>query len=413
MKRLVIIGLLISGGALQAQHLDASFLPKEGKMSVSLSGYGGFASDGIGNAFVGDLLFDDVLDADRIDDQIGRLEGSTVLGGDYRSELHASLSLKASPWSLRLNFGDVGHLSARFGEDLFGLVFKGNKSFAGSTAELSESSFQWMRYQKLGFGAAWHDVATAIAMDLSFINGQQMVSADLDRGELYTSEIGDTLRADVNARLGATDSTGGTFAAHNGGGFGVDMFFSRRFAAFQSDWEIQVQVRDLGWVQWHPGGEVWNIDTIIEFTGIEVNDLSQFGKNNTYGADLSDSVSAATSGWKGRGTQESYLPGWAQFSVRQRVDKGVEMGMGVVWRWATQAKTYAWLESAYRFNEHWVAGAELGYGGFGKVQVGLGAEYTANALSASVRIMNAQALIIPTSSGGLGASIGVRYRFGK
>ena len=52
-----------------------------------------------------------------------------------------------------------------------------------------------------------------------------------------------------------------------------------------------------------------------------------------------------------------------------------------------------------------------GYGGFGKVQVGLGAEYTANALSASLRIMNAQGLIV-SSSGGLGASLGVLYRFG-
>lgn len=411
MKRLIIIGLLILGNTLQAQHLDAAFLPREGRGSVRLSSYGGFASDGIGNAFVGDLLFDDVLAADRIDDQVGRLEGSTLFGGDYRSELHASLTLKASPWSFRVNLGDVGHLSTRFGEDLFGLVFKGNRSFAGSTATLSEGSFKWTRYQKLGIGVGWQDVATAFAVDLSFINGQQHITAELDRATLYTSEIGDTLRADVNARFGATDSTGGTFAAHNGGGVGLDMSFERCFAALQSDWEVQVQVRDLGWVQWHPGGEVWNIDTIIEFTGIEVNDFSQFGENNTFGADLNDSVSAATSAWKGGGTQESYLPGWAQFTVRQRVDKGVEMGMGVVWRWATQAKTYAWLESAYRFNENWLAGAELGYGGFGKVQVGLGAEYTANALSASLRIMNAQGLIV-SSSGGLGASLGVLYRFG-
>ena len=410
MKRLIIIGLLISGNALQAQHLDAAFLPREGNGAVSLSGYGGFASDGVGNAFLGDLLFEDVLASDRIDDQVGRLNGTTLLGGDYRSVLHASLSLKASPWSLRVNFGDVGHLSTRFGEDLFGLVFKGNKSFAGSTADLSEGSFQWTRYQKLGFGAGWQDVANAFAVDLSFINGQQHVAAELDRATLYTSENGDTLRADVNARLGATDSAGGSFAAHNGGGFGVDMFFARRFAALQSDWEVQVQVRDLGWVQWHPGGEVWNIDTIIEFTGIEVNDFSQFGENNTFGADLNDSVSAATSGWKGGGTQESYLPGWAQFSIRQRVDKGVEMGMGVVWRWATQAKTYAWLESAYRFNEHWVAGAELGYGGFGKVQVGLGGAYVTKSLMVRLRLANLDALIAPAPGGGATVSVGIQYR---
>ncbi|MEQ9188718.1 MAG: DUF5723 family protein [Cryomorphaceae bacterium] len=400
-------------GSLSAQHLDEGFYQREEGSSVHLSLYGGYASDHLGNAFLKEFAFSEVLTRGRIDEQRSRLKGTTLIGGDYRFSFNADIRLKEGPWSFLFLMSDVAHFGGRIQDDAFAMAFYGNKGFAGGTAELGGSSVHLLRYQKVGMGARWQDVDRSAALVVSFVNGQQLLDASLERANIYTSDIGDTLRADVIARWRMTDSTANVFSAPNGGGFAIDFSFSERFDALDSRWDLSIDVRDLGWIQWHPGGEVWDVDTVIEFTGVDVGEVSDLGSFYTLESTMNDSISAMVDAWRSSATHESYLPGWLQVRLRQSKQTGIEFGMGVAGRWATEALTYAWLESGYRFNERWLVGAEIGYGGFGKTQVGVSGEFQTGRTSARIRVSNLEGLILPVSSAGLTASIGLSIRLNE
>jgi len=206
-----------------------------------------------------------------------------------------------------------------------------------------------------------------------------------------------------------TSNTG--FFKHNGGGAAIDLFFTQHVEAFGSLWEVSALLMNFGVIQWHPETETYAVDTNVLARGIEVNDLNNAQSAiNAY--NLEDSLLGGVRAGFSRGTVNQMIPGYMQLEFKRDIDQGVEAGAGVVVRWQTIARTYAWLNAGYRFSPKLSVSSEFGYGGYGSFQAGLGASYRNECFAATLRIANIEAVIAPKTFGGITLGCGIQYFFG-
>ena len=78
-------------------------------------------------------------------------------------------------------------------------------------------------FQKFGLGLGVHGKSGQLRVIVSAVNGSQYFGFDIERGTLYTSSLGDTLRADVNASMSLSDTSDRGFGTQDGGGFSIDL----------------------------------------------------------------------------------------------------------------------------------------------------------------------------------------------
>ncbi|MCB0761349.1 MAG: hypothetical protein KDC12_07490 [Flavobacteriales bacterium] len=156
---------------------------------------------------------------------------------------------------------------ATFSNELYRLIFNGNKSFAGQTMNFDGTSGEFYAYQKLGLGV--FDKQTLSGVSISYVNGQDYLQSYVNKGALYTSELGDSLHLDYNGIVSESFSNGTWWA---GDGSGAAMDVQVNFPLTEGKGVIHMEVRDLGFVYWNQMN-TYTADSSASFTGIDLNDL--------------------------------------------------------------------------------------------------------------------------------------------
>lgn len=372
----------------------------------------GVASGSFTNDFAYNLMLDDVLDDTRVTDQAERLSPSeNTAGGDYELALVAKLGVKQGPHSVLLRLSDAGHADIDISRKAFELAMYGNKRYAGDTVELSPMDMRVWRYQQVGIGWAFEPrPGLAFHVMGNYVNGEQLLEVALDRMWLYTSPMGDTLSWDVKGSSVQSDTGNVGFARPNGSGFCIDMGADWAFDAVGSGWELGVELRNAGIVQWSPRSVHFEADSAIEFTGIIIGDLRTVEEQFSDGV-LADSLEAGVESTFHKGVVNRLMPGWLQVELMQQKDRGTEAGMGMTVRWKSNYTPYGWITAGYRFNGHIATHAEFGYGGYGAFQCAVQAVFDYKRFSALARIGNLESFVVPARFGGGAGMVGARYWF--
>ena len=405
-----ILMLMLSGMAWvsSAQRLDRSMWMGVERNAADLSIHLGAVGSGLTTSFASALLTQDFLEREAIQVQRDKLRTINSAGFDYRADVLGVAQLKDG-WAVTAGVTDVAHASTEFSDDAFRLLFEGNAAYRGLELDLSSSSFQYLRYQKFSVGLMRNNLKSSMGFRLSLINGQQWINANAERAKLSTSDWGDTLGLDLIGQWQQSGLDEGYLGAQNGAGVGLDLFLSHDWVTEEGTWRAFIDVRDLGWIQWFPGSQEYQVDTVVTFYGVEVNDF----EGNAVGAGLGDSLDRAFLGWRNTGVINTWTPSWIQCSVKQERDKGFEFGLGATWRPFTVAKTYGWMLAGYQFNQKWYAGSEIGYGGFGRMQVAIEGMFHTRSVSARLRWANMEGLIFSDRLGGMMITAGIQYQFGS
>ena len=128
--------------------------------------------------------------------------------------------------------------------------------------------------------------------------------------------------------------------------------------------------------------------------------------------DLEDSLLGAITSGFSRATMNQVIPGFMQFEISRVIDKGFDAGAGVTIRWQTISRSYSWLNLGYRFSPGFMIKSDLGDGGYGRFQAGLGAIYQNEWFAANIRVANLEAVVARNKLGGITLGCGVQYFFG-
>jgi len=416
MTRLVfILAMLCSTGTLFAQrYLTPTWLdlgPK--KAFVGAYGFGSVSSAQLSNSFLLNISGSAQLDAEVKERQLAQFTTSNnLIGGDYSLGVQGGFALPNWCAGIVFSATDEAHLNAIFPGDFGLFMLDGNKQFAGEEANFNRTSLSVLRYQKMGLGLNFQpSEGVSYGGMISFLNGESTASLNIGQGSVYTSDIGDSVLLELRGSAYYSDTSNVGFLKHNGGGAAIDLFFTQHVEAFGSLWEVNALLMNFGLIQWHPETERYSADTSVLALGIQINDFDNAQSAiNAY--NLEDSLLGGVRAGFSRRTVNQMIPGYMQLEFKRDIEQGLEAGAGLVVRWQTISRTYAWLNAGYRFGRSMAVSSELGYGGYGALQLGLAASYRANSFAANVRLANLEAVFAPKLFGGITLGCGVQYFFG-
>lgn len=413
MKHLVVLLLLSLSAGTYAQEPIRSFQSEyAGRTMVGT--YGGITatSSDFSNRFVGSLVSDNQLEPALILDQLSVLDSDrNRLGVDYELGVLGSWNVKNGPHSLLFRASDGGHIHFSTPKNAMALVFQGNKPFAGDTLDFSNVSGLGIRYQQLSLGWSYNQgIGASIWAMASFVNGQQMAEIDISRSWLYTGALGDTLGVGLTGSGYLSDTSHIGFAKPNGIGAAIDFGVNRHFQGAFSDWKMSASVQNLGMIEWSTRTIQVDVDTNLNWYGLEINDLLATG-DQFEGTALEDSLTEGIDNSISKGNHYTWLPGVAQVDFIQLKEKGMELGGGGVVRWNAGYNPFAYARIGYRFKPAIAVHGLVGYGGYGTLQLGISGGYVTEHIHAGLAVNNLEAFIVPAKFAGGSLNFHFSYLF--
>jgi hypothetical protein len=168
----------------------------------------------------------------------------------------------------------AGNLAPAFYE----LAMFGNSRFAGEYANLSNSRFLFIDYQKLSLGISARlssdSSRSFAAFHISPVKGQRYMEGETAKMSFYTSELGELLSLQAEAVYFSSDQSHRRNQDFAGTGFaaGAMLYIHNPERKF---W-IYTSVSDIGSIKWKHKSYRTYIDTSMYFSGIFIDNVFSF-----------------------------------------------------------------------------------------------------------------------------------------
>ena len=254
----------------ECEHL-APLPMTDGARSIEIRTTGAFDSNTLYNDLILGLRRGEFIDRDVRE----RSQAALKENNRYGQQLEVAITYAGDDslfghtrWQPRISIAHHDLLGTRFTPDVYDLIFFGNATYEGRTADLSGSAHEEQRYQTLGFGI--QDVCTGSFLQLDLVNGQYLNASDIDPARLYTGMDGRVIKAEVDGSYWQSDTAGSGMS--NGWGLALAGRWSlpTRFAGHRSFFSASVQ--DLGFIHWRDALTLKK-DSTIAYEGIEVENI--------------------------------------------------------------------------------------------------------------------------------------------
>jgi hypothetical protein len=278
-------------------------------------------------------------------------------------------------WALKAGYYATGSLS--YGKDVFGLLFYGNESYLDQTADFSNTTANFMVFQKIGGGIV--NKYTHSGLFLNVVNVQQAFKGTIREGLL--TQNADATQIDLDARGDMFTTTGNSFSKGLGLALDGEYRLETPWVRGRSAW-FQVSAQNVGFAYLHQGVTTYQVDSSYQYTGFELDQLT--AEDNAFDDDFSllDSMGIEKSSEK----RWVVLPGYLQ------VAKMVNSELATKWQTYFGIRLYPSLNSVPMafFGVHYqpiktlslaVSGS---YGGFGGFRSGLYVNYSLPKISISL-----------------------------
>ncbi|MES1226331.1 MAG: DUF5723 family protein, partial [Bacteroidota bacterium] len=206
------------------------------------------------------------------------LDLSNRAGGQFISEIrfsHQPQSMFGSTnWSWNITARNINHVNSNFSKDLFEVFFRGNKNYAGKTADFSDFNFLYLKFQQLSFGLSKKFGSDSCRMEvgaaLGLNVGQEMQKITTGSVQLFTEEFGSFIDVNADLEMRTSDSLKKKFGSANGIGLSTDLFYK---VSIQEKHHFLFKINNLGFIRWNDRTTDIKADTSFRFEGIDINDL--------------------------------------------------------------------------------------------------------------------------------------------
>jgi hypothetical protein len=392
-------------------HLYDEYVESGNKLGL----FGDFSlnSSALTNSFYAPFLKGGTITEELKGDVQNRMGGFNTFGLDLDYGLkysHRIDSLFGKPIGLIIfaSVADRQHADASFSTNLFNGIFSGNKQFEGDTVKLAGASVNWLTYQQAKIGAAYEDGRTTIGASASFIMGEQLFRAELNRADLYTAEFGTELSLDLNMSILRSDTASSEIGAGNGYGWSTDLFFEYGDRVWGN---FLFEIRDLGQITWNEESLEFNTDTSYHFEGFYVPSLLDL-QDSVQWAGQSDSLSDAVTPSFTKGSRSTALPAWLTLTYAKVLkNPNYTIYTGVRHRVNANYNPYFFIRCS-RLLGSFIAEATFGYGGYGGVNFGLRASANfRNKVRFFVSGQYIEGIVAPKLTGSKGLSAGLTFFF--
>lgn len=374
-----------------------------------------YGSNVMSNQFSNKFLFGGTIDRDLKDDTYKNLGTNNRLGGDLNYHLTAEIPFdtifRKTKISLIVGVEFNEHVDVTFDENLFKLVFDGNKQFAGQTTDISQTNYNYYKYQRLNFGfVKYKDYDGKPAKEgviISLIKGEEHQAAN-GSGTMITEQYGRQIDLDLKYTYNSSDTANKGFKAFNGIGISTDLFSE---FYFKNGDKFRMAIEDLGFVHWNKNSLEIRTDSFYTYKGVVIDDI--FNINDSLIDKLSkDSILDIISTNREKADYAIALPTAVHLTYSKQLSSKVVGSLGVYHKILSSYLPLIYANINYSINPTFVFKTQISWGGYGKYNVGL---YLAKSIKNSFQLFvgtnNLEGFIIPSKAYGNSGFVGLKKYF--
>ncbi|HEX5624609.1 MAG TPA: DUF5723 family protein [Saprospiraceae bacterium] len=171
-------------------------------------------------------------------------------------------------WSVEL----AEHLfyESKFHNDIFVLIFKGNKPFENDTASLNPLQIRTMQYATAKMGLRRSGTRFSWHVRAGWVGGQRLLDLKTAKGELYTGEFGRSVSLNLKLRSLEQEKSPESLVDFSGMGLVTDAGVQYTLGA---NTLIHAGMEGLGFIRWNRNMRERRVDTSAYFEGVEISNI--------------------------------------------------------------------------------------------------------------------------------------------
>ena len=292
----------------------------------------------------------------------------------YRHRPDSMFGLENSYY--QVGFRDIYHLDSRFNKDVFELYFRGNKNFAGKSADLGNFEFKQLFYQQLYFmfGHSFNRSENKFeyAIGLNFNKGHKLLAIEANDASIFTQQDGEYLDLNTELEIHRSDSAKNDKIAFNGIGGSIDLYFKWTDKKNRS---LEFKAHNLGMIAWNKQSAFITSDTSFRFEGVDISELFDFSDSVTNTISLDSSLVEPYLTNRIKKEYTTPLPALLKLSYSIPLEKYKTLASTEVgYLLFANCKPYVRQTFQYKVNSIHSIGLSLSYGGYSNFNVGLNYE---------------------------------------
>ena len=387
-----------------AQLLPIQYDTLPRSQEVILSGGLSYSGSAIQNQLFSKFIFGGTITSEIKDASDARHKGLNRVGGFFMGDLeyrnYNLKPLKKRDWGMIFKGGSIAFGGGIYSDDAFGLIFYGNDRYVGETMEMSGMDLTLASAQKIGVG--FIDNKTKSNVSVNLYNMNNYLSGGFRDFQITQSDDGQDVTLVMDGEMTLRNSS----AFSQGIGLGADVDFKLP-VAWGEDREafIQIMAKNIGMAYLHEDQRSYRIDTTIQFSGLEFEDV--IGDN----AIFTDSIDILSElGVSSEMTRKAVLlPGFIQVGkiVDQHSEKNLQSFFGIRLFPSIIYSPFVYAGLHYKTTDWFSFGANVSYGGFTNFRGGVYANLDFDQISVGLASENIVGLVSKT---GNGQSLFIRLR---
>lgn len=375
-----------------------------------------YNSNGITNKFTGAFIRGEYLDSSFIQSTSERLRQENVVGLDIKYNLYGTYSPDTVFGKTGISFiagiSDREHIDLLFPDKFFNLVFSGNKKFSGDTLNLTEVSYNLIRYQRLKFGISLTQKTDSSkykqGATLSIIKGEQNQIIYSPRSWLYTEKNGKEIEAYMSYFSNQTDTNNYGLGAFNGIGAGLELFTTFPMGNTGS---FTFHVSDIGLIYWNKKSVLAATDSNVYFDGVQVNNILNFNDSVITGF-TQDSLLGGVQPLVHQRAYTTPLPITFNAYYNDSINNNWSYTLGLYHMLFVNYKPKAYARIVRNFGENFMVGAQINVGGYGRIYGGLMfAKRFGEHIDLYISTQNIEGLVLPKYTRGTSGFMNLLVHF--
>ena len=321
-----------------------------------------YGSNVMSNQFSNKFLFGGTIDRSLKDKTYKNLGDNNRLGGDLNYQITAEIPFdtvfRKTGISLIVGVEFNEHVDVTFDENLFRLIFDGNKQFAGQTTDISQTNYNYYKYQRLNFGFVKHKKydgkPAKEGVILSLIKGEEHQAAN-GSGSMTTEQYGRQIDLDLMYTYNSSDTANKGLKAFNGLGISTDIFSE---FYFKNGDKFYLAIEDLGFVHWNKNSLEIMTDSSYSYKGVVIDDI--FNINDSLIDKLSkDSILDIISTNREKADYATALPSAVHLRYTKQLSTKVIGNLGVYHKILSSYFPLIYANVNYYFNPTFVVMSQL------------------------------------------------------
>jgi hypothetical protein len=239
------------------------------KTLLNLNGAYFFNSNSINNNFIRFFRNNFITDKNKTENE-KRLRKVNRVGLEMNAGITWMQKTEKITYVLGLNERRL--FNAKFGEDFFKIIFRGNGAYVGKHAQLSPLKLTYFNYESLYLGVQKNSGGEKLMMGggISLIRGGAFDQAKIKKGTLYTDSSLAYLDFNMDYQLAYSDNQNSAFAQTSGLGVASTFYLTWTMKKGQLNFEM----KDLGFINYKKLN-VYSGDSTYRYDGYHVNDVFQ------------------------------------------------------------------------------------------------------------------------------------------